>query len=117
MQLDTMVEQFRTYVGDSAFASLSFEERLGLLVDAEWSVRQSRRLLRLIRSAQLYFPGACIEDIEYHADRKLDKALITKFSTCNCRITTTSYSSALRELARHTLPVLLGLPPAAIFFA
>lgn len=25
---------------------------------------------------------ACLENIEYHADRKLDKALITKLSTC-----------------------------------
>ena len=83
MQLFTMVEQLRAQENDRSFDSLSFDERLGLLVDAEWSVRQSRRLLRLIRSAQLHFPNACIEDIEYHADRKLDKALITKLSTCN----------------------------------
>jgi DNA replication protein DnaC len=83
MQLFTMVEQLRLQENDSAFASLSFPERLGLLVDAEWSDRQNRRLLRLIRSAQLNFPNACVEDIEYHEDRKLDKSLITKLSTCN----------------------------------
>ena len=82
MQLDTMAEAFRNQESDPAFASLSFGERLGLLVDAEWSSRKSRRLTRLIRGAQLNFPGACMEDIEYHEDRKLDKALITKLSTC-----------------------------------
>jgi len=83
MSLDTMAENLRLQGDDTAFDALSFDERLGLLVDAEWSTRRSKRLTRLIRSAQLHFPYACVEDIEYHADRKLDKALITKLSTCN----------------------------------
>jgi DNA replication protein DnaC len=83
MQLDTMAVNLRLQQGDSAFEALSFDERLGLLVDAEWSTRRSRRLTRLIRSATLHSPDACVEDIEYHADRKLNKALITKLSTCN----------------------------------
>jgi len=82
MQLDTMAEVFRNQENDPAFASLSFDDRLGLLVDAEWSMRKNRRLTRLIRGAQFHFPSACIEDIEYHEDRKLDKPLITKLSTC-----------------------------------
>ena len=53
-----------------------------ILVDAEWSRRKSNRLCKLIRTADFHFPGACIEDIEYHPDRKLDKALITKLSAC-----------------------------------
>jgi DNA replication protein DnaC len=82
MQLDTMAEAFRAGESDPAMASLSFADRLGLLVDAEWSARRNRRLTRLIRGAQLHFPSACVEDIEYHDDRKLDKALISKLSTC-----------------------------------
>jgi DNA replication protein DnaC len=82
MQLDTMADAFRNQERDPAIASLSFADRLGLLVDAEWSARKSRRLTRLIRGAQLQFPGASVEDIEYHDDRKLDRALITKLSTC-----------------------------------
>ena len=82
MQLDTMAEAFRVQESDPSIASLSFADRLGLLVDAEWSARRSRKLLRLIRGAQLHFPSACVEDIEYHADRKLDKALISKLATC-----------------------------------
>ena len=82
MQLDTMAEAFRVQESDPAIASLSFADRLGLLVDAEWSARRTRKLTRLIRGAQLHFPGACVEDIEYHADRKLDKALISKLSAC-----------------------------------
>lgn len=82
MQLDTLAEAFRKQESDPAFSQLSFSERLGLLVDAEWSMRKSRRLTRLIRGAQLHFPNACVEDIEYREDRNLDKGLITKLSTC-----------------------------------
>jgi len=82
MQLDTMADAFRAQESDPSIASLSFADRLGLLVDAEWSARRSRKLIRLIRGAQLHFPSACIEDIEYHDDRKLDKAIISKLSTC-----------------------------------
>lgn len=82
MQLDAMADTFRAQENDPSFVALSFDERLGLLVDAEWSTRKSKRLTRLIRGAQLHFPNACVEDIEYHADRMLDKAQITKLSAC-----------------------------------
>jgi len=82
MQLDTMAEAFRKQESDPAFTQLSFGERVGLLVDAEWSMRKSRRLTRLIRGAQLHFPHASVEDIEYREDRRLDRAIITKLSTC-----------------------------------
>ena len=82
MQLDTMAQTFRAQESDPALASLSFADRFGLLVDTEWSARRTRKLTRLIRGAQLHFPNACVEDIEYHADRKLDSSLIAKLSTC-----------------------------------
>jgi DNA replication protein DnaC len=82
LQLDTMADAFHTQESDPSLACLSFAERLGLLVDAEWSARRNRKLTRLIRGAQFHFPSACVEDIEYHDDRKLDKALISKLSTC-----------------------------------
>jgi DNA replication protein DnaC len=48
-----------------------------------WRKAGLHRLARLIKKADLHFPQACIEDIEYHADRRLDKQLITRLSTCN----------------------------------
>jgi DNA replication protein DnaC len=83
MKLSVMAKTFRDQLTDSNFNDLSFEERFGLTVDAEWSARKSNRLMRLIKNAGYDFPGACIEDIEYHPDRKLDKALITRLSTCS----------------------------------
>lgn len=82
LQLDTVAEVLRNQGRDPAFVSLSFEERLGLLIDAEWSARRSRKLTRLIRSAQFHLPNACVEDIEYLPDRKLDSSLISRLATC-----------------------------------
>jgi DNA replication protein DnaC len=83
MRLSTMSEQLREQMKNPSFATLSFEERFGLIVDAEWSKRKNNRLSRLIKRATLKFPYACVEDIEYHVDRKLDQAQILRLSTCN----------------------------------
>jgi DNA replication protein DnaC len=82
MQLDTMVECIRSQGNAPSFTALSFEERLGLLVDAEWSARRSRKLTRLIRCAQFHLPNACVEDVEYLPDRMLDQSLISTLATC-----------------------------------
>lgn len=82
LRLNSMVESYRNQLRDSAFKDLSFEERFGLMIDAEWARRKNNKLTRLIRKSELHFNDACVEDIEYHADRKLDKAQITRLSTC-----------------------------------
>lgn len=82
MRLASMAESYRQQLHDSTFNELTFEERFGLMVDAEWSRRKNNCLSRLIRKADLNVSNAAIENIEYHADRKLDKAQITRLSTC-----------------------------------
>lgn len=83
MKLSSMAHTFREQTKGAAFAALSFEERFGLIVDAEWSMRKSNRLTRLIKKADFAFSDACIENIEYYSDRNLDKAQIMRLSTCN----------------------------------
>lgn len=63
-------------------ASLSFDERFGLLVDAEWLHRQNKRLSRYLAEAKLRLSQACVEDIDYSARRQLDKAQIRSLATC-----------------------------------
>jgi len=83
MKLSVMASAFRRQLGDNTVSALSFEERFGLLVDTEWISRKNNRLTRLIRNAGYAFPNACLEDIEYHADRGLNKAMIARLGTCN----------------------------------
>ena len=60
---------------------LSFEERLGLLVDRELTVRDDRRLKTRLRQAKLK-QNASIEDLDTRQPRGLDKALIAELSSC-----------------------------------
>jgi len=83
MKMSVMATAFQRQLSDKAVSELSYEERVGLMVDAEWTSRRNNRLDRLLRSAGFSMPEACVEDIEYHPDRELDKALITRLSTCN----------------------------------
>jgi len=83
MKLRGMSLAFEEQTSNPAVRDLSFEERFGLIVDAEWIKRKSNHLNRLLKKATFKFSNACIEDIEYHNDRKLDKALIAELSTCN----------------------------------
>ena len=83
MHLSVMAAAYKEQLSDSSFQSMSFEDRVSLIVDKEWNSRKNNYLKRLIKQANLSEPNACIEDIEYHSDRNLNKNMITKLSTCN----------------------------------
>lgn len=83
MRLSAMAEAYREQMENPDMSNLSFDERFGMMADYEWSRRKSNHLSRLIRKAELHFPNAAIEDVEYHADRKLDKSEILRLSGCN----------------------------------
>jgi DNA replication protein DnaC len=61
--------------------ALSFEERLGLLVDREMTERSNRRLTTRLRQAKLRL-SACLEDIDYHHARGLEKSLLLRLASC-----------------------------------
>jgi len=83
MKLSAMAEAFRNQIQDRSLAGLSFEDRFGLIVDTEWSKRKNNHLTRLIRNAGFADTSACVENIEYTADRKLDKTQISTLAACN----------------------------------
>lgn len=84
MKFTAMAEKFIEQIEDAAnYNQLGFEDRMGLLVDAEWNRRQANKLSRYIKAAGFAVSNANIEGIEYHEDRHLDKAEILRFATCN----------------------------------
>jgi len=62
-------------------AALTFDERFGLLVDAQWLARENGRLQRTLREARLRFQQATLEAIEHRPQRPLDKALLRQLAT------------------------------------
>lgn len=81
LRLKGMAEALASQLGQPDMQNLSFEERLGLLVDLEWAYRQNRRLARLLKTAKLRLP-ACMEDIDYIQPRGLDPAFMRNLATC-----------------------------------
>src|SRR6266545_2693560 len=74
MRLRGMAEAFQQQQQDANIHGLSFEERLGLLIDRQWNWRQNRALERRLRIGRLQGP-ACVEDIDYRTPRGLDRQL------------------------------------------
>jgi DNA replication protein DnaC len=83
MRLSSMAGAYRDQAVDPSIKEFSFEERLGMMVDTEWATRRNNRLSRLIRNADFPIHDSCIEGIEYHSDRKLNKEHILQLSTCD----------------------------------
>ena len=61
------------------YAELSFEERLGLLVDLECVQRDNRSLLRRIKAARFALP-ATLEDLDLSRARGLDRSFILELA-------------------------------------
>jgi len=82
MKLTGMANAYEGQLNNANAGSVSFEDRFGLLVDAEWSQRRSNQIIRLTKNAALKYPSAAVEDIDYKPHRSLDKNLIDKLSLC-----------------------------------
>ena len=81
MKLHTMAKAFRELLATSPAHELSFEEKIGMLVDREWTDRDNRRLARRIKEAKLSVHAA-LEDAACDASRGLDKATVRQLATC-----------------------------------
>lgn len=75
MRLRGMAEAFREQQQEPDVQRLSFEERLGLLIDRQWNWRENRALDRRLRNARLQ-GNACVEDIDYRTPRGLDRQFV-----------------------------------------
>jgi len=82
LRLNAMATAFKEQLEQPTMTHLSFEERLGLLVDTEIIARENSRLRTRLRNARLQ-QAACMEDIDYYSQRNLDKSLSGKtFLAC-----------------------------------
>jgi DNA replication protein DnaC len=65
-----------------SYQHLAFEDRLGILVDREWTERETRSLTRRLQLARLRDRNASVEDIDFRHPRGLDRNLIRRLATC-----------------------------------
>lgn len=75
LRLTGLADAYQAQAQHPDAASLSFDERFGLLVDHEDTYRHNRRLARLLKEAKLRLE-ASVEDIAYDASRGVDRGLV-----------------------------------------
>jgi len=83
MRLGAMAEAYKQQLSDIGMCNLSFEERMTLLTDIEWTSRKNNRLKRLIADARFDQPQAHLGDIDFSPRRELNRAQILMLGDCN----------------------------------
>jgi DNA replication protein DnaC len=81
LRLFGMLLALKELLNTSDTHRLSFEDRLGLLVDREITTRENRQLASRLKKAKLR-QSACIEDVDFRHRRGLDQALFLQLSQC-----------------------------------
>lgn len=79
LRLSAMASCFKDQLNHNGIASLSFEERFGMVVEAEWLNRRNKRCNRLIKQAGFRLP-ALLEDIDYSGKNGITKPEMLKLS-------------------------------------
>src|ERR1700730_3766854 len=95
LRLHAMLAAWETQQQDPNITSLAFDERLALLVDAEWLARENRRLARALQEAKLRPSHACLEAVDYVSRRGLERSQIRQLATC-------------RWVAEHQAVIIVG---------
>ena len=80
LRIPGMIESVEMLDADPAFATLSFDERLRIVVDHCHQEMENSQVSRLLRNAHLRLPQADVTNIDYDG-RPLDRALIAELAT------------------------------------
>jgi DNA replication protein DnaC len=81
MKMTSLAEAFDRIIRSPELAELSFEDRVGMMVDAEHDAREQRKLTRRLRWARLRHQ-ASIEDVDWHSPRGLDRQVVLSLGRC-----------------------------------
>ena len=82
MKLTGMAHAWREQQKNPEYTSMAFDERFGLLAEAERIHRLNQRIKRSLKAAKLKQSQACVEDIDYAHKREIDKAVMKQLATC-----------------------------------
>ena len=82
MRFSGMAEALEEVFADPNAELLSFREKIQRIVDAEWSLRYTKKLNRFIKKATLKYPAADLDETIYNPERQLDVHIIEELSKC-----------------------------------
>ena len=81
LRLHGMIQALKQQWLQPEINELSFEQRLGLLVDRETDLRQTRQMQARLRKAKLR-QNAVVEDVDFKQPRGLDRSQVLQLATC-----------------------------------
>ncbi len=81
LKLYGMARSFEEQMSSKDREELAFEERIGLLIDREFTEQENRRLASRLKTAKLRHE-ASMEDIDYRQKRGIDKPLMKSLAGC-----------------------------------
>jgi DNA replication protein DnaC len=81
LKLTALADAFERQMRQPEYHELSFEERVGLMVDAEWTMREQKKLSVRLKTARLRH-SASVEDIDFRTARGLDRGAMLSLATC-----------------------------------
>jgi DNA replication protein DnaC len=81
LRLTSMAIAVRELLQTAPGHQLSFEEKLGIIVDKEWSERDGRRLAKRLKDAKLA-TRASLDSVLCDPERGIDKATIRQLASC-----------------------------------
>lgn len=82
LRLTTMAETYELQLQQPKVHQLAFDDRFGMLVKAEASARESRKLGRLVKAAALP-ETASLEEIDHRPFRGIDKSMLSALANCD----------------------------------
>ena len=106
LRLTGMAEALEEQLNHPEVQDLDFDERLGLLVDREVTVRHNRRLRTRLKQAQFQQPAAW-EDIDFKTARGLDKSLMLSLAACQWIDALLQVAVGIELIGRGILPEIL----------
>jgi DNA replication protein DnaC len=83
MKLSAMADALEQQLGSGEHVKLSFEERVGLLVDCEWTAREQRKLTRRLRVAKPRYKTASLENVDFKHPRGLNRQQVLSLGSCS----------------------------------
>ena len=82
LKLDGMADTFLELEQQDAAKDLTHADWLALLLDREITNRATKRAQIRLRAARLRYSQASVEDVNYRAQRQLDKTLFQQLAAC-----------------------------------
>ncbi len=80
LNMNALYSALQEQLINSAYDELPFEKRVQLLLEAELTYKENKKILRLQQQAKLHEKGASIEDIKFTPLRGLNKAIILELA-------------------------------------